>query len=180
MTTKVPEFISDIVARLKSMDRRYLYLILAIIFLIVSVIIFFAVRNRNAQRAVVLPILNQSILATPTLIQLPQTPTPVASSEWEVIELLGESTVDGYTSLDVSFKNSTSGEIKKGHCQSRHDPAPVLTDIYTLVSTGYMDKNGQEVLLFVPHILHIEQPDKTILVVEVGVESKHQRFKLIP
>ncbi len=174
------QFFNDILDSLKSMDRKYWYAILAIIFLLVSAWIYFAVRNRNSQAAVVLPVIDPSLMATPSLDQLPQTPTPIASSEWTVDALLGESTVDGYTSLDVSFKNITTGEIKKGHCQSRHDPAPVLTDIYTLVNTGYLDKNGQEFLLFVPHILHIEQPDKTILVVEVGIESKYQRFRLIP
>lgn len=65
----------------------------------------------------------------PTLTPIP-TSTPVPSNLWVVSQLLGKQNINGYNSLVVEFKNTATGEIKKGLCQSPHDPAPVVGDIY--------------------------------------------------
>lgn len=136
MTTKVPEFISDIVARLKSMDRRYLYLILAIIFLIVSVIIFLSVRNHNAQKPTFVPTGNQTPQPTPMLSPISQTQAPVRSEVWTV-ELREEKDVkDGRFFYAVAvFKNVGDGSLQRAQCQVPKWTFPPIGKEYKLVNT---------------------------------------------
>ncbi len=97
-----------------------------------------------------------------TLTPVPS-PTPIPSNLWTVKAILGKETHYGFNSLVVEFENTTSKEIKKGHCQSPRDPAPKLGATFILE-----DKGGFS--LFTPYDTAKQAID---------LESKVQRFRLI-
>lgn len=136
MTPKVPVFISDMIAGLKKMDRKYLYLILAIIFLIVSVIIFLSVRNHNAPSLTLVPAGNQTSQPTPTLSPISQTQAPVRSEVWTV-ELREEKDIkDGRFFYAVAvFKNVGDGSLQRAQCQVPKWDFPPIGKEYKLVNT---------------------------------------------
>lgn len=98
----------------------------------------------------------------PTLTPMP-TSTVVPGNLWVVSQLLGKQNVNGYTGLVVEFKNLSTGETKKGQCQSPHDPAPVVGDIYVAeVMSDYI-------------LLSPTTPGTT----QIDLNSKVQRFIFI-
>lgn len=97
--------------------------------------------------------------ATPQFTPSP-TPTPIPSNLWVVNQMLEP--VGG--ALVVEFRNTSTGETKKGKCQSPRDPAPKIGDIFVAeVKDGY--------ILLSPAILGTSQID---------IDSKVQRFIFIP
>lgn len=98
----------------------------------------------------------------PTQLAVP-TATPKPSNLWIVNKISGKQTIGGYTALVVEFKNDTTGELRSAQCQSPHDPAPSIGDIF--VSE---EKSGYTLLA--PVISGTENPD---------LNSKVQRFIFI-
>lgn len=96
---------------------------------------------------------------TPSLTPEP-TSTPLPTNLWQVNQLLEPVN----SALLVEFKNISTGETKKGLCQSPRDPAPIIGDIFLAeVKGGY--------ILLSPVIPGTSNPDIT---------SKVQRFIFVP
>ncbi len=105
--------------------------------------------------------MRQAPSATPTYIP---TTTPTPSNLWKVLEIVGKETVNGRNGLVVNFVNTSTGEIKKGQCQSPRDPSPNVGDIFVAeIKDGY--------ILLSPVIAGTAQID---------LLSKVQRFIFIP
>jgi heme/copper-type cytochrome/quinol oxidase subunit 2 len=108
----------------KARDNRVTTILLAIIFLILIFfcVIFFFLRKPN--NAVQSDQPSLQVLGTPqsTLVVVP-TATPIPSNLWTVNYIYeAKETHFGFSSLVIEFKNTTSNEFKKGHCQSTIPP----------------------------------------------------------
>lgn len=122
----------------------------------------------SAERNYVLPTVlavepTHQVQATPQLTSTPTalpTPTPIPSNLWSVNQLLDP--VNG--ALVVEFKNLSTGETKKGLCQSPNDPEPAPGSVFVAeIKDGY--------ILLSPAIAGTNQVD---------TDSKVQRFIFIP
>ena len=150
----------------------------AIALLIVFLVAMAAIRGftpntqRSASPATEVP----TSLATPTIIAaIIPTSTPVPSNIWVVSEDLGIMKIGGYRSLVVALRNTTTGEVLYGQCQSPRDPRPLVGDTYILVHTGYYDVNGKDVV-FAPNVVSVKQKDGSYIQVQQDINSKFQRF----
>lgn len=145
--------------------------LLLLLLALIAILSFKLLKPESPERTMYLPEMQAIPLSTPTIApQVTETPSSqlVSGSEWIVNAKLGESTIDGYASLDIEFLNPVTGRRVNGHCQSKHDPDPEVGDTYILMNSG-LDGNGQEIWLFVPKIINGQ---------EVGTETKYQRFRL--
>lgn len=156
MNLKLDQFFGAVRANRKVI----LYVLAAILVIVIGVMVYKSIASSEAAPEIALP----AVMAEPQILPTPGLSTanqsvPTPSNLWRVARLLDPK---GGT-LVVEFQNTVSGETITAQCQSPHDPAPEVGDIFV----GEYKTAGTTYYLLVPTMPGTDLPD---------LNSKVQRF----